>query len=112
MHSSPAAASNRLIVVDGDWSPHELNGRLTDQEITHAAVVQGSEFLGLIRLSDLQPEDAPRRFSDIVAGHPVLSVDEQTPLAEVGRLLLRQQVDALPVMEADGSLRGIATLQS
>ncbi|MBI4951731.1 MAG: CBS domain-containing protein [Myxococcales bacterium] len=90
----------------------------------HLPVVEGDKLVGLvtqrdllrIAASSLEP-GAPEKTRALVARHLVrdvmqqelVTVREDTPLAEAGELLWDHKLGCLPVVRADGGLVGIVT---
>jgi PAS domain S-box-containing protein len=110
--SAVAALSDRFVVVQGTSRPCELAGGAATIGATHAAVLRGDDFLGLVRLANLANGADERPFEDLLDEHSGPVVTEGTALPEIGRLLVAHHAHALPVVAADGSFRGIVTPHS
>jgi PAS domain S-box-containing protein len=110
--SAVVALSDRFVVVQGTSRPCELADETATGGATHAAVLRGADFLGLVRLANLALGSREQPFEDLLDEHSGPVVTEGTTLSEIGRLLVAHHAHALPVVTAEGAFRGIVTPHS
>lgn len=110
--SAAAALSDRLVVVQGDRRPGDLDDQISARGATHAAVLRDEEFLGLVPMPDPRSAAYRQTFADLAVTCAGPVVAERTSLEEAARLLVAHQSQGLPVVGADGSFRGLITPHS
>ena len=109
------------ITIPWNASVVEAHQLMLKNEIRRLPVMDEAELVGIVTLGDVRIAD-PSEFGgpdmevissvysklsvDRVMSRPVITVDPETPVREVARLMLENKIAGLPVLE-DGQLVGI-----
>lgn len=75
-------------------------------------VVEGNRLVGIITNRDLQFEtDLDRPISEVMTSKNLVTAPVGTSLDEAERILHRERIEKLPVVDAEGRLRGLITVK-
>jgi magnesium transporter len=116
----PARTAGRLMTekvarIRPEWTVGETLGELKkiDPEVETIqslyAVDDGGRLVGYVSLRQLFPAPPERRIADIMERR-LLTVRVDTPQEDVARLVSKYDVHAIPVLDAEGRLLGIVTV--
>ena len=116
----PARTAGRLMTekvarIRPEWTVAQTLGELKkiDPEVETIqslyAVDESGRLVGYVPLRQLFPAPPERRISDIMERR-LLTVRVDTPQEDVARLVSKYDVHAIPVVETDGRLLGIVTV--
>lgn len=116
----PARTAGRLMTekvarIRPEWSVAQTLGELRkiDPEVETIqslyAVDDGGRLVGYVSLRQLFPAPPERRIADIMERR-LLTVRVDTPQEDVARLVSKYDVHAIPVVDTDGRLLGIVTV--
>ena len=106
-----AAAERRVVVVDDAGRPV---GIITDGDVlsraarrVHAGVARSlaAWFAGGARPDGIEVAARGRSAADVMSG-PAVTAPEDTPIAEVLHVMMTRRLKLLPVVDAEGTLRG------
>lgn len=112
------------ISISSDAALAEAHKLMTEKSVRRLPVVDGEKLVGLVSLSDVleaKPSDATSlsiwelnylistlRIKDIMSKN-VLSVSKNDSIAEAAKIMLREKVGGIPVIDEEGQLAGIIT---
>ena len=112
MLRAAAALSDRVVVVPATGQVRHFVKQIAAARATHAVVTRDDQIVSVVSLSSLGLISPRTRFGDLNGPGVVPSVDRDTSLHEVGRLLLIHETDVVSVYGADATFQGIVTERS
>lgn len=106
--------SNDLVTLQADDSLEKAALLMKEFDIRHLPVVDGKKLIGLITERDVRGAMFPAMIEDIgvkdlMIASPV-TVSQGTMIEDAARLIYRNKIGCLPVVDKKGDLKGIVTV--
>lgn len=94
-------------VIGRDASIGEARRVMVENRQSRLVVMEGEQIVGIVTDSDLFKAEHPEASVETVMSANVVHVHENQVIREAGRLLLENDIDGLPVVNADNKLVGL-----
>ncbi len=104
----------RPITIPPDQSIRQAAEKMTSEGVSSLPIVEEGKLLGIVTDRDLRQRciaagiDAGEKVSTIMSGD-LLTISSDTPAFEALLLMTRHHIHHLPLVDTDGTLRGIVT---
>ncbi len=100
------------ITLSSDRTVADALALMAKYSISGIPIVDGGKLVGILTNRDLRFEvDKNRRIEEVMTRAPLITAPAGTTLEQAESLLQKHRIEKLPVVDADGNLKGLITVK-
>ena len=91
---------------------YEANELMAKFRISGVPITEGTKLVGILTNRDLRFEtDYNRKIKEVMTSQNLITAPEGTSLAEAKQILADHRIEKLPLVDAEGNLKGLITIK-
>jgi IMP dehydrogenase len=91
---------------------YDANEVMAKYRISGVPITEGTKLVGIITNRDLRFEtNHNRKIKEVMTSKDLVTASEGTTLAQAQEILAKHRIEKLPIVDADGNLKGLITIK-